>query len=74
MVVQNDGETVDEDTSENAVKPKKRKLSERLQAPITVKKENRSAQVNVNSFRTQTLTMKKKASRMQREAGTEPLG
>ena len=41
MVVQNDGEAVDEDTSENAVKPKKRKLSERLQAPITVKKENR---------------------------------
>ena len=72
MVVQNDGEAVDEDTSENAIKPKKRKLSERLQAPITVKKEHRSAQVNVNSFRTQTLTMKKKASRMQREAGTEP--
>ena len=38
MLVQNHGEAVDEDISENAIKPKKRKLSERLQAPITVKK------------------------------------
>ena len=37
MLVQNHGEAVDEDISENAIKPKKRKLSERLQAPITVK-------------------------------------
>ena len=58
------------DLSENRTKPKKRKLSERLQDPIIVK--DRSKQVKVNSFRTQILTLKKKLSRMQREVGTEP--
>ena len=45
------------DLSENRTKPKKRKLSERLQDPIIVK--DRSKQVKVNSFRTQILTLKK---------------
>ena len=47
-------------------------LSERLKEPIKVKKDNRSSQTNINSFRNQFLTMKKKASRLQREVGSEP--
>jgi hypothetical protein len=69
MVVAKDGEH-GEELSEDQIKLKKRKLSERLQDPIKVK--DRSHQVNVNSFRSQTLTLKKKVSRMQREVGTGP--
>ena len=53
MVVAKDGEP-DEELPEDQIKLKKRKLSERLQDPIKVK--DRSHQVNVNSFRSQTLT------------------
>ena len=71
MVMENgENEEATPDFSENRTKPKKRKLSERLQDPIIVK--DRSKQVKVNSFRTQILTLKKKLSRMQREVGTEP--
>ena len=74
MVMENgencENEEATPDVSENRNKPKKRKLSERLQDPIIVK--DRSKQVKVNSFRTQILTLKKKLSRMQREVGTEP--
>ena len=74
MVMENgengENEEATPDVSENRTKPKKRKLSERLQDPIIVKE--RSKQVKVNSFRTQILTLKKKLSRMQREVGTEP--
>ena len=69
MVVEKDGE-IDEDAPESQINLKRRKLSERLQDPIKVK--DRSKQVNVNSFRSQILTLKKKVSRMQREVGTEP--
>ena len=55
---------------ESQINLKRRELSERLQDPIKVK--DRSKQVNVNSFRSQILTLKKKVSRMQREVGTEP--
>ena len=68
MVVEKDGEI--EDAPESQINLKRRKLSERLQDPIKVK--DRSKQVNVNSFRSQILTLKKKVSRMQREVGTEP--
>ena len=74
MVVEKSGENEEpeepEEAPENKKKTKRRKLSERLQDPIRVK--DRSKQVKVNSFRTQTLTLKKKVSRMQREVGTEP--
>ena len=67
-----------EETSEivevlaNNTKGKKRTLSDRLQEPIKVKKAGRCKKVNITSWRNQVLTMKKKASRMQIEAGTEP--
>lgn len=58
MVMGNgENEEATPDLSENRTKPKKRKLSERLQDPIIVK--DRSKQVKVNSFRTQILTLKK---------------
>ena len=53
-------------------KGKKRTQSERLQEPIKVKKAGRCKKVNVTSWRNQVLTMKKKASRMQIEAGAQP--
>ena len=67
-----------EETSEivevlaNNTKGKKRTLSDRLQEPIKVKKAGRCKKVNITSWRNQVLTMKKKASRMQIEAGAEP--
>ena len=75
MVVEKSGENEEPEEPEEAPennnkKTKRRKLSERLQDPIRVK--DRSKQVKVNSFRTQTLMLKKKVSRMQREVGTEP--
>ena len=58
MVVEKDGENEEdlenEEIPEKQMKLKRRKLSERLQDPIRVKE--RSKQVKVNSFRTQTLT------------------
>ena len=51
---------------------KKRKLSERLEEPIEVKTSGRCRKANVNSWRNQFLTLKKKVSRMQIEAGAEP--
>ena len=42
---------------------KRRKLSERLQDPITNKKDGRCTKANVNSWRNQILTLKKKFSR-----------
>ena len=63
MVVEKSGENEEpeepEEAPENKKKTKRRKLSERLQDPIRVK--DRSKQVKVNSFRTQTLTLKKKS-------------
>ena len=53
-------------------KAKKRKLSERLEEPIEVKTGGRCRKANVNSWRNQFLTLKKKVSRMQIEAGAEP--
>ena len=50
-------------------KTKKRKLSERLEESIEVKTGGRCRKANVNSWRNQFLTMKKKVSRMQIEAG-----
>ena len=62
MVVEKSGENEEpeepEEAPENKKKTKRRKLSEGLQDPIRVK--DRSKQVKVNSFRTQTLTLKKK--------------
>ena len=60
MVVEKSGENEEPEEPENKKKTKRRKLSERLQDPIRVK--DRSKQVKVNSFRTQTLTLKKKVS------------
>ena len=57
---------------ENKTRGKKRTLSDRLQEPIKVKKAGRCNKVNITSWRNQVLTMKKKASRMQVEAGTQP--
>ena len=52
MVVEKSGENEEpeepEEAPENKKKPKRRKLSERLQDPIRVK--DRSKQVKVNSF------------------------
>ena len=53
-------------------KKRKRTLSDRLLEPIKEKKAGRCKKVNVTSWRNQVLTMKKKASRMQIEAGAEP--
>ena len=53
-------------------KTKKRKLSERLEEPIEVKTGGRCRKANVNSWRNQFLTLKKKVSRMQIEADAEP--
>ena len=64
MVVEKSGENEEPEEPEeapenNKKKTKRRKLSERLQDPIRVK--DRSKQVKVNSFRTQTLMLKKKS-------------
>ena len=73
LVEEPDKEEVDNlEVSENNKKGKKRTLADRLQEPIKVKKAGRCKKVNVTSWRNQVLTMKKKASRMQIEAGTEP--
>ena len=66
-----------EEPTENVViekskKGRKRTLSDRLLEPIKEKKAGRCKKVNVTSWRNQVLTMKKKASRMQIEAGAEP--
>ena len=42
MLVQNDGEAVDEGISENAIKPKKTKIVRASSTPITVKKKKRT--------------------------------
>ena len=59
FMVMEDGENEEAtpEVSENRTRPKKRKLSERLQDPIIVK--DRSKQVKANSFRSQILTLKK---------------
>ena len=62
---------VDEDRVQEK-RTKKRKLSERLEEPIEVKTSGRCRKANVNSWRNQFLTLKKKVSRMQIEAGAEP--
>ena len=75
MVVSNEAsedEREEHEEGDNPGKKKKKTLSERLKEPIKVKKDNRSSQTNINSFRNQFLTMKKKASRLQREVGSEP--
>ena len=74
LVDQSDQEEATEnyEVLENNMKGKKRTLSDRLQEPIKVKKAGRCKKVNITSWRNQVLTMKKKASRMQIEAGTEP--
>ena len=75
MVVPNEpseDEREEHEEGDNPGKKKKKTLSERLKEPIKVKKDNRSSQTNINSFRNQFLTMKKKASRLQREVGSEP--
>ena len=74
LVDQSDQEEATEnyEVLENNMKGKKRTLSDRLQEPIKVKKAGRCKKVNVTSWRNQVLTMKKKASRMQIEAGAQP--
>ena len=62
---------VDEDRVQEK-RTKKRKLSERLEEPIEVKTSGRCRKANVNSWRNQFLTLKKKVSRMQIEAGAQP--
>ena len=73
LVDQSDQEEATEnyEVLENNMKGKKT-LSDRLQEPIKVKKAGRCKKVNVTSWRNQVLTMKKKASRMQIEAGAQP--
>ena len=53
-------------------KGKKKTLPDKLLEPIKEKKAGRCKKVNVTIWRNQVLTMKKKASRMQIEAGAEP--
>ena len=74
LVDQSDQEEATEnyEVLENNMKGKKRTLSDRLQEPIKVKKAGRCKKVNVTSSRNQVLTMKRKASRMQIEAGAQP--
>ena len=59
FMVMEDGENEEAtpEVSENRTRPKKRKLSERLQDPIIVK--DRSKQVKLNSYRSQILSLKK---------------
>ena len=63
---------VDREDEIQEKKTKKRKLSERLEEPIEVKTGGRCSKANVNSWRNQFLTLKKKVSRMQIEADAEP--
>ena len=73
LVDQSDNEEPTVEVVEEVLeKGKKRTQSERLQEPIKVKKAGRCKKVNVTSWRNQVLTMKKKASRMQIEAGAQP--
>ena len=51
---------------------KQRRMAERLQDPIVVRKENRKEKTNLNSFKSKYLTLKKKVSALQMEVGTEP--
>jgi len=56
MVVSNEAsedEREEHEEGDNPGKKKKKTLSERLQEPIKVKKDNRSSQTNINSFRNQ---------------------
>ena len=63
---------VDREDEVREKKTKKRKLSERLKEPIRFKTGGRCRKANVNSWRNQFLTLKKKVSRMQIEADAEP--
>ena len=70
MLVQQD--KVDHEDEVQEKKMKKRKLSERLEELIEVKTGGRCSKANVNSWRSQFLTLKKKVSPMQIEADAEP--
>ena len=72
MLVDQEEPTENVEVIEKRKKGRKRTLSDRLLEPIKEKKAGRCKKVNVTSWRNQVLTMKKKASRMQIEAGAEP--
>ena len=72
MLVDQEEPTENVEVIEKIKKGRKRTLSDRLLEPIKEKKAGRCKKVNVTSWRNQVLTMKKKASRMQIEAGAEP--
>ena len=70
MLVQQD--KVDHEDEVQEKKMKKRKLSERLEELIEVKTGGRCRKANVDSWRNQLLTLKKKVSRMEIDACAEP--
>ena len=51
---------------------KQRKTADRLKDPIVDKTQKRKPKTNLNAFKAQFLTLKKKISALQMEVGTEP--
>ena len=64
-----DCDTVNEE-SDN-IPNKQRRMAQRRKDPIVAKNEGRKVKVNLNSFKSKFLTMKKKVSALQLEVGAE---
>ena len=54
------------------ISTKQRKTTDRLKDPIVDKTSKRKPKTNLNAFKAQFLTLKKKISALQMEVGTEP--
>ena len=63
------GDDVIEESEPNPTK--QRRMAERRKDPIVAKNEGRKAKVNLNSFKSKYLTLKKKVSALQLEVGAK---
>ena len=63
------GDDVIEESEPNPTK--QRRMAERRKYPIVAKNEGRKAKVNLNSFKSKYLTLKKKVSALQLEVGAK---
>ena len=63
------GDDVIEESEQNPTK--QRRMAERRKDPIVAKNEGRKAKVNLNSFKSKYLTLKKKVNALQLEVGAK---
>ena len=65
------GDNVAEESNSEPNHTKQRRMAERRKDPIIAKNEGRKAKVNLNSFKSKYLTLKKKVSALQLEVGAK---